>query len=89
MTHGEVLSGNHLGLEPTDCTGELVPRGQYPDRTMAGRDDEGRMVDRLIDVYRCAECGTTVSMCGVEVLNAYPDPARLVRSLAESFQVRK
>lgn len=85
MTHCTALEGNRLGLDPGSCPGELVHLGSYPDRTI----DRGQVVERTIDLYRCAVCGARLSLTGGTVLNCYRDPGVLVRELAETLGVRR
>jgi hypothetical protein len=68
MTHAEFRATRRATtpLEPTSCPGELEPIGRH------------ELADGRVDVFRCRECGRTVSYdpdAGL-VLNDYPDPRR-------------
>lgn len=83
MTHAEAVLNDRIGLEPSSCPGELELLAAHPDRAW----EDGRAVERTVEVSRCEACGTRISMSGGEVLNAYavPELGALVADLARSF----
>lgn len=84
MTHADAVATNPA-LTPTDCPGELGNHVTVPDRHFV----EGRMHDRIVDVYRCSACGWHVSLTAQVALNHYhvPEPRQIVTALAQRTDV--
>jgi hypothetical protein len=80
MTHSEAYATRSpAGLPPVVCAGELVAVESHLDAVL----EDGRSVQRTVDVLVCGECHRVVSISGAMVLNDYLPRARgLVAALA-------
>ena len=79
MIHCHAIQANPA-LEPSDCRGDLVPIGSYPDWQVI----DAKRVESTVEIHRCAGCGQLISMRGADCLNAYR-PLDLARNLARDL----